>query len=600
MKIKYFILSIIMSAGIFTGCNNLDYNEVVMNDAQWLYDNQGQVQRLLAEVYAKVSYDMGDQYLGAMLASATDEADFPLSLSTIHRYYNGAWSSVNAFPFTWSNSFQAIYSANIFLENLDKVFAVLETYKHNVNVVPKYEDLLKVYELFPYQARFLRAYFYFELAKTYGDVPLITRTLTPEEANLLSRKPVQEIFKFIVSECDNIAEFLPIDYSGESGQQIGRINRPTVYALKARTLLYAASPLFNPETSEEVTKEASKEAWRKAAVACKELIDACVGWGIEFTPYQNLWPNNSHLASEILWTRRIYNSDNRYENYNFPVGEENAVYGGNCPSQNLVDAYEYTGSAPAAIRGKTWPEAEALGALPANPYANLDPRFGHTIAKNADTWPTTTPYNYPLQIFEGGRNAPPILNATKTGYYLKKYMKGGMRITQANSISGQAHWIIYRLSEFYLNYAEAMFNYMDNDATAVGEGILSMSANDAINVLRNRDGIKMPLFTDDTNGDVWVERYQRERMVELAFEGHRFWDVRRWKIYNEGDQMNIKTIKINVIRDEVEPSNVSLFKYTYQRGANISRGTWYDRYYFYPIPQTEIQRATNLVQNDNW
>ena len=592
MKIKYFIVTVILSAGIFSGCNNLDYNEVVMNDEKLLFDNQQQVQGLLGEVYARVSYDMGDTYLGAMLASATDEADFPLSLSTIHRYYNGAWSNVNAFPFTWSNSYQAIYSANDFLENLDKVFEVLDKYKYNKDIQPKYVDLLRIFELFPYQARFLRAYFYFELAKTYGDVPLITRTLTPAEANLLSRTPVQEVFEFIVNECDYIAEFLPINYNGEPGQQIGRINRPTVYALKARALLYAASPLFQPENP--------NEAWGKAAVACKELIDASAGWGIEFTPYQNLWTNGSHLASEIFWTRRIYQNDNRYENYNFPVGEENAVYGGNCPSQNLVDAYEYTSAAPSAIRGKTWPEAEALNALPANPYSNLDPRFGYSVARNGDTWPTTEPYNYPLQIFEGGRNAPPILNATKTGYYLKKYMKGGMRITQANPVRGQAHWIIYRLSEFYLNYAEAMFNYMEGDATAVGAGILNMSANAAINILRNRDGINMPLFGSNDNGDAWVERYRRERMVELAFEGHRFWDVRRWKMYQEGDVMDIKTVKINVTRDAVDPSNVSLFTYTYTRGNNISRGVWYNRYYFYPIPQSEIQRATNLRQNDGW
>jgi len=587
MKKYYFILSVIISLGILYGCNNLDYNEISVYDDEWVFNNEGEVSGMLGVVYAHVRHDMGDSYSGAMLASATDESDFTYSLSSIHRYYNGAWSSVNAFSDTWVNSFSAIYSANNFLEKLDKVFETLELYQHNVNQRP-YVQMKRRFEMFPYQARFLRAYFHFELAKTYGDVPLVTRTLTPAEANELTRTPVQEVFRFIVDECNAIMEYLPITYAEETGSHIGRINRPTVLALKARTLLYAASPLFNPENP--------REAWRKAAIACKELIDYAPYWEITLSPldeYDNLWGSRNHYeVPEIIWFRYAGNTS-VYARYNYPVGFENTI-GGNCPSQNLVDAYEYNNSAPAALRGRTWPQAEAASILPDNPYENLDPRFAMTVARNGDTWPLVAPYNErPLETFEGGRNAAPIVNATKTGYYLKKYVNGTNRVVNPTSPS-QYSWIVYRLSEFYLNYAEAMFNYMDGDATATSDGILNMSANDAVNVLRER--VNMPLFGAETNGEVWKERYKRERMVELAFEGHRFWDVRRWKTGAESF-MQIKTITVN---RTLVPGTDDQYNYAYTRGPVINRGQWQDKYYLYPIPFSELRKAEGLTQNDGW
>jgi hypothetical protein len=591
MKIKYFILSAILSVGILTSCT-LDYNEVTLNDEEWVYENFQQVDRLLIDIYARIRHDFGYNinnsgnladslastsgtlFHGAMLASASDEADFSNSLSHIHRYYNGAWSSINAFSNTWTNSYAAIFQANDFLEKMDKVWELLEVYKHTVQGVNSYENLKARFTLYPHEARFLRAFFHFELAKTYGDVPLVTRTLTTAEANAIARTPVQEVFKFIVDECDAIVDFLPITYATEASEQIGRIHRPAVLALKARALLYAASPLHNPANP--------KEAWKQAALANKDLIDRCQGWNIELSSYGRLWHSSNHFdVSEVFFVRRVGNI-NFLERVNYPVGNENAR-GGNCPTQNLVDAYEYQTGDNA---GKTWPQAEEAGTLSANPYENLDPRFALTIARNGDRWPTVSPYNTPLEIFQDGRNGAPLLNATTTGYYLKKYVDGSRNITAANSNTSFRSWIIYRLSEFYLNYAEAMFNYMDRNSTATdGAAGLTMSANDAINVLRSRPGINMPLFTSTTNGDAWEERYIRERMVELAFEGHRFWDVRRWK---KGSQffINIKTIEVN--RD----GNVS-------RGRNIVR-LWNERNNLFPIPFEELRKAPNLVQNTGW
>lgn len=585
MKIKYsFLFSVILSLGMLSGCQDLAYNEVEINDEKWVFENYEQVDRLLTNVYAHIRYDMGfnmssmtSGYNGAMLSSATDESDFSQSLSWVHRYYNGAWSSVNSFPDTWVNSYQAIYNANDLLEKMNKVYATLEEYRYNTSGASSYENLRAKFELFPYQARFLRAYFHFELAKTYGDIPLITRTMTPAEANELVRIPVQTVFQFIVDECDAIVEKLPISYSGEPDPQIGRINRATVLALKARTLLYAASPLHEPANP--------REAWRKAAEASKMLIDYAPAWGITLSAYNTLWgPNNHYATPEIFFIRRISNT-REFEIFNYPTGNENAM-GGNCPTQNLVDAYEYSSAASEMLQGKTWPQAEEEGILPADPYSHLDPRFALTVARNGDVWPLVAPYNeFQLQTYHGGRNGQPQQNATRTGYYLKKYLDGTRNITSANPNTSYHSWIIYRLGEFYLNYAEAMFHYMEGDATATGDGILDMSANDAINVLRSRPGIGMPLFGAETNGDKWEERYMRERMVELAFEGHRFWDVRRWK---KGAEFFTTIRTVNVGSD----GSVS-------RGTTLSR-LWNERNNLYPIPFEEIVKAGNLTQNPGW
>ena len=168
--------------------------------------------------------------------------------------------------------------------------------------------------------------------------------------------------------------------------------------------------------------------------------------------------------------------------------------------------------------------------------------------------------------------------ATSTGYYLKKYVDGAAVTTADNQVTRRHTWIIFRLCEFYLDYAEAVYN-ATGDANNKTYG---MSANEAINVLRKRADVNMPEFTE--NGAEWVERYERERLVELAFENHRFWDVRRWK---KGAQYF----------KDVQVAQISA---TMQLTRSTVKRQWDDKYYFYPIPQTENKKNPNLGQNPGW
>ena len=213
-----------MAAMVLAGCANLDYNEASNRDEDWTYNSPiNGVKALVYDVYAQVPSEFKDDIYGngAMIASATDEAEFALSLSPIHKYYNGGWTPSNPFSTTWDRSYRAITQIHMYLERIHKID--LSDYEYD----PDYPTMVQQFELFPYELRFLRAFFYFDLVRTYGDVPLVTTTLTNAQANSVERAPAKDVFKFIVNELDAVAEYLPVSYSDIPGQEIGRENMPS-------------------------------------------------------------------------------------------------------------------------------------------------------------------------------------------------------------------------------------------------------------------------------------------------------------------------------------------------------------------------------------
>ncbi len=548
---------------LLTSCADLDYTEETTRDEEWTftYFNEG-IKGLVSGVYAQVYNNEFASNSAYFLAGATDEAQYALEAGNVNSYVNGGWSPANPFDRTWTKSYTAIADANMFLEKLDE--ADISDWEQN----PEYSKWVSQLELFPYELRFLRAYFYFELFKTYGDVPLVTTTLTNAQANSVKRTPADEIVKFIVEECDAVAPYLPVTYETEVGSEVGRATRVAAAALKARTLLYAASPLHNPT--------GDKTKWAKAAEACKYVLDNAANWGLSLSAYGSLWGHDAFYNKELIFgLGRGDDSDNGnvFEKANYPVGVENGS-SGNCPTQSLVDQYEYQDN------GETFGERHP-GNIDLNlqdPYEGLDPRFALTVVKNGDEWPSNGAQKKVMETFVGGFNGAPKYGATPTSYYLRKYVDGSCVTTADNQTYRRHTWIVFRLGEFYLDYAEAVFNATGsaNDAT------YGMTANEAINVLRNRADIQMPEFTED--GDAWVKRYERERLVELAFENHRFWDVRRWK---KGAQY-FKTIQAATI----SPSLVLT-------RSTITR-QWDEKYNFYPIPQSELIKNSNLTQNPGW
>lgn len=547
------------AAMLLTACADLSYTEETTRDEAWTFEyfNEG-IKGLVSGIYAQVYNNEFESNSAYFLAGATDEAQYALETGEINSYVNGGWSPANPYDRTWTKCYTAIADANMFLEKLDQTD--ISDWEYNSN----YKNWVAQKEMYPYEVRFLRAYYYYELFRTYGDVPLVTTTLTNAQANNEKRTPADQIVKFIVDECDAIAPYLPVTYATEIGAELGRATRVAAFALKARTLLYAASPLHNPT--------GDKTKWAKAAEACKYILDNAATWGLKLSTYATLWGHDAFFNQELIFGIGRGES-NTFEMANYPVGVENGS-SGNCPTQSLVDQYEYQET------GETFAQRYpgSIDLTQVDPYEGLDPRFALTVVKNGDEWPSNGAQKKAIETFIGGFNAAPKYGATTTGYYLRKLVDGSCVTTADNQTQRRHTWIVFRLAEFYLDYAEAVFNATGsaNDAT------YGMTANEAVNVLRNRSDIQMPPFTED--GDEWVKRYERERLVELAFENHRFWDVRRWK---KGAEY-FSAIQTATISPELMLTR-----------STVTR-QWDDKFNLYPIPQSELKKNPNLTQNPGW
>ncbi|MDO4164685.1 MAG: RagB/SusD family nutrient uptake outer membrane protein [Bacteroides sp.] len=555
MKLKNIYLGIACAA-LLSGCSDkMDYHEYTIYDAEYVFADFSRTAGFVNNIYSSLDYDLPST---TSLASACDEAEMALNYSSVLDYTNGSWSALN--PKSQWGYYSAIREANYFLENgVDRTFSDLQ-------YTEDYQSQMNRYKRYPYEVRLLRAYYYFLLVRAYGDVPFTTTVLTEAEANTLSRTSASTIFDFIVSECEAVAPELPITYygleddaaGGTSDPETGRVTRGMALALKARTLLYRASKLFNENEDSQL--------WKEAAVANLEVINYCAENGITLGAYTDLWGTSNYQASEAIFVRRVGDTSSP-ETTNFPISMENAN-SGNCPTQTLVDAYE--------MKDGSEPD-------PNDPYTGRDPRMGMTIAVNGDEWPNTNAY--PLETYYGGRDGLPIAYATPTSYYLKKYLDGSIDISASTSSGGTRHcWITFRLGEFLLNYAEAAFKYLGSADASSSE--LTLTPREAVNRVRARSGVNMPAFPEGMTNDAFWTRYKNERMVELAFEGHRFWDVRRWK---EGGFTSIKRMNITLNDD-------GSFSYA----TTTKSLTWDDKMYFYPIPDSEIRKNPNLTQNSGW
>lgn len=569
MNIKN-ILSLSAAVVLLASCGDkMNYKEYSVYDEDFIKTTFGRSAGLVTSVYNDLDYDFGN-YSGAMLSSATDESVYSHSGNAIEKFYDGGWSATNNNDASlWTKCWRGISYANLFLDKFKD-----ETFNEYLTDLD-YKAEIHQYQNLQFEARFLRAYYYFLLVRSFGGVPMITTVMDANEANTQPRVSSDDIFKYIMDECVAIQDTIVKDYSNlgnlqlKSKNETGRANNLAVLALKARAALYYASPLFNPNND--------KERWHQAAIANKELIDECKSRGMKLTSdYSSLFQkDNWQNSEECIFVRRIVSSTNTFEKYNFPIGLENAG-GGNCPTQNLVDAYEMT-------NGKAIDEAGS-GYDPQNPYANRDARLAMTVAVNGEQWP-----NDILETFMGGANGQPLAYATPTGYYLKKYVNKSLTIGALNPTTERHHWVTFRLAEFYLNYAEAMLNYTGSGyETSTG---LNMTAAAAINVVRTR--AKQPNIALGLDAGKFAERLENERFVELAFEGHRFYDLRRWKKAGEAKYRTIRSMVITKNAD-------GTLTYTPQSDSS-TRSYWDDKMFLFPIAQSEILKSGNvLTQNPGW
>ena len=556
---------------LVNACDSILDREVVLSltedDVLTLYNNT-QSRAVAIYNYLPSGFRCVD---GAMMASASDEAEYTLETSSIQMFNVGSWNAKNnPDGGSWWNNFRGIYLVNHFLANSDNLD--LEMYRLNPDDIghEQYQNRLDNIKRWKYEVRFLRAYFYFELIKRYGGVPVITRPV--EIGDSFPRNTLDSCVNFIVKECDDIAWGLPVKYTEQ--ENLGRATRGAVLALKSRVLLYAASDLFNsPEkwASGYANKDLisvkpidRKERWKRAADAAKNVIDLTdAGYALS-NNYQGVF--RSYTDAEIILARRD-GASNDFEKANYPVGYD-LGNSGNTPSLNLLDDYEMLDGTAFDWNNKNHA---------ANPYRGRDPRLAFTILSNM------TKFNgRPVECWTGGRDGKGVPRATKTGQYLLKYIDPELNLLEGRT---SVHtWVLIRLAEVYLNYIEALNEYQPAHS----------DIKIYYNKIRQREGIKMPELPDGLDQDAVRQKIRHERRIELAFEDHRLWDARRWMIAADNEKgkgvLNIPLRGLEILNRGGVPSYTPI---------EIEQRNFEPKMYLYPIPQGDLDIA-GWSQNPLW
>lgn len=576
MKKSIYIL-MVLTGLVFNSCEDLDREFVTTIGREEIEQSFTNVQALLSSIYADLPD--GTLYIGgaAMMASAADEAEFTAETNAVQAFNTGSWNASNNPDLIWGKYYGSIRKVNQFLLSTGKINLDPWKLDPSASAQAVYNTNLATINRWNYEARFLRAYFYFELVKRYGGVPILTDPLALEDDfSKVKRNTLKECIDFIVSECDATTAQLPLNASTlpySAATDLGRVTKLTALALKSRVLLYAASDLFNDpswaggyaQRDLIALPQGDRTArWKAASDAAKAAIDA--GALPSLGAYKSLF--NTFNNAEIIFTRTTAAS-NTFERTNSPIGF-NLGQSGNTPSQDLVDAYEVKVNATTAVNFN-WNDP----VMAANPYANRDPRLGFAILTNNTSFGTPARN---VQIWTGGLDAKPIINATKTGYYLRKYQIESLNLLNGNT--GVHSWIIFRFPEIYLNYAEALNEWSPGHA----------DIKKYVDLVRGRTGVAMPPLPAGLSQVDTRERIRNEKRVEFAFEDHRFWDVRRWM---QGAEYFAKPLRgVDVVRNAD-----NTFKYT---PIIVEARTFNAKMYLYPIPQSEINIATGLVQNPLW
>lgn len=443
------------------------------------------------------------------------------------------------------------------------------------------------------EARYLRAWYYFNLLKHYGGIPLIGDTIFNDKDPIAAnRNTFEECVNYIVSECDSAASVLPVR---QQGIEYGRAGAGSCLALKARVLLYAASPLFNGNNSFNSSlsdplrsivgyKNADINRWKLASDAAKAVIGLGI-YALHTATSQNAGVTD-HPLQDVFIRRvndeyifaRMMNGTKDFESIWMPPSRGGNGHGA-YPYQQLIDAFPMK-------NGKLITE-NASGYNPNRPYDNRDPRLECTIMHDSSLIVLYTDYiqpimGVPLKLYvNAGEDA--VFKRTTTGYYVNKMLKPDLA---GNSIHGTERcWPLIRYAEILLNFAEA-----ENEILGPTQNVYN-----ALIAIRQRAGIEagnnnMYGLKTGLNKEEMRSMIHNERRIELAFEEHWFWDVRRWLIAENTEKGIMYGMKVNRVG-----LSAPVFETFEVRNRNFRNAM-----YLFPLPQSEIAKSVQLLQNPYW
>jgi len=493
-----------------------------------VWKDSGLVSLYVSGIYKGIPSEY-DNYF-SLLADITDEALSKQTFGTPVMVDNGQFNSSSS-PYNsyWTSYYASIRQCNLLIQNASSVPASNGLRQRWLG-----------------EAHFLRALYYHYLHNYFGAFPIVNNVLTTSDNLFIPRAPDSACIRFIVSDLDSAAALLPVKYTGAD---IGRATQGAALALKCRVLLYNAD-------------------YAGASAAAQQVMG--LGYSL-FADYAGLfYPQNDNNSEVIFDKQYVANiSTGQYNNIdwaNSPPNFSGKSTGVNDPTQDFVDLYEMTDGTPFSWSNP----AEA-----AHPYANRDPRFEASIMHDSTVWQGKIVDMKPGSVFNP-LNGPPSV----TNYYMKKFVNPAYNYSSTTTMSGQ-NFILIRLAEVYLNYAEAQFQLGNTE-----------EARKYVNLIRARPGVNMPPVSSASF--TW-DSYVHERRIELAFEGLRLWDINRWK---QGPQYRGSDLHGITI------SGTSPRTYTPTVVAKGGTAMVFTdpRSYLFPVPQSEINKypGQSLAQNPGW
>lgn len=482
----------------------------------------------------------------------------------------------------WGKYYEGIRKANIIINNID-VVPFKNTFTNFNGEQKKLNHTVKA------EARFLRTYFYFELVKRYGAVPLLMDSVYKLGDDMeLPRNTFEECISYMVDELDSIKYDLRSVSMPDAAVYGHAATIEAAMALKSRILLYAASPLFNenPVSTDDPAQKAlvgyesyNAERWKAAADAAKEFIDT---FGPSGRKTVDLAKNqmgiflsfySPSVNPEMIFFRQGGQSK-EVETKNGPLGfSGNSIGNGRTnPTQNLVDAFPMKDGKPVG-------ESTLYPFNPQKPYDNRDPRLSLAVLYNGSKW-----LGRVLETYRGGANNPTnSAEYTRTSYYMRKFMGNFSNATEYSN--GYHLWVIFRYAEILLNYAEAQNEYLDAPSQEVYDALIQLRKRVAIPAGSDKlYGLKANMTKEEMRKAI-----QNERRIEMAFEEQRYWDIRRWRIAEDVFRNPLKGMSI--------VKNLTSVVYT---EVDVLTVNFEERRYLYPLPYSEVIKNSRMIQNPGW
>ena len=493
------------------------------------------------------------------LGDATDEGGFQQASGYTQCPFDinfGSWNpEVMPMQRNWADYYGVIRRCNMLIKNYDLIPEEMTAGA----ATNRKERLLG-------EAYGLRGYFYFLLFKQWGGVPLITSVLDPgDESQLagITRASAEQTLQRVLDDMDEAIRHLPVKHDDAN---FGRFTSLVATVIKSQVKLYWASPYWNRDTA--------IARWEDAVDATREAYNMALQNGHALAEKYSYLFNQTGIQNEVIWTK---NSPNNYECYwwdwyAMPLGYNGWNVDG--PLQEIVDDFEMKESGEVPVLGYTEDNRQIINEAaydydPLNPWDGRDERFYSCILYHGAEL-----QGRPIDISEGGLDDINIGAITRTRYFYNKYLDQNHNLV-TNDTWTYRRFAIIRTAELYLNYAEAL-NEVDGPTGAVYT---------LVNDIRKRAG--QPELPSGLSKEQMREKIRHERRIELCFENHRFWDVRRWMIAEEVDKGPVHAVHVD-------------------KDGNITYPVFQNRvfdpskHYLFPIPQSEIDKNNALEQNPGW